>query len=112
MRSLIIAAAILFAPLAQAEVSFTEYEAVTQAAAARANACKAQLMAGMSNGPKCERYFEYMDRFSSVADQFSARMDDEGIEAFGGAGRARIERHGRQEEQLTTNTYVILEMLR
>lgn len=113
MRAILIGlAALATSAQALAGVSFTEYEAATQAAQTRASACRSELSGAGGSGEQCARFDEYMERYEQIASAFTERMMEEGEAAFDGANAVRMEAHGRTMERLSTSIQYITEMTR
>ena len=80
------------AAVAQERVTFSEFEAATQAAATRSGECRREVVRGP--GERCERFWDYMDnRYEPLTIAFSELMEEEGIKAFEGASNVSLQMH-------------------
>ncbi|MEL7893519.1 hypothetical protein [Vreelandella neptunia] len=105
---------LLFSPLvsAQEEVSFVEYEAVTEFTKELAAECKRALQSN-SRMERCDEFHQYLDdRYEPLSNAFMDHFQREGAEVFSGVDAVRMETHKRTQERLTRDIYYITERLR
>lgn len=97
--------------VAQENVTFNEFEAVTQAMATYSNACRREIVNGHSE--QCERFRDYLNnRYTPLSHVFTQRLRSEGILAYDGADNVRMQMHSNRQTEITTNLIYITEMMR
>ena len=111
-KRLLVGLAALVAMPAWAGITFSEYEAATEAAVTRSHFCKNEVRTAGEPRDKCRAFFEYLDHYQELSRQFQSRMASEGVDAFDGASEARQERHIDDQSQLNADINYIGEMMR
>lgn len=97
--------------LAQAGVSFVEYEAATQLAAEHASDCRRAVRSD-TRLERCDEFYDYLDnRYEPLSDAFMEKLQREGVDAFSGVDPVRMELHMRAQQRLTRDLHYLTERL-